>query len=287
MSEETKKAVAVKHTKNEVFISEAPKDIDFAQDLQEFGANYAPGQMAMPFLNILQAMSHEVTRGDEKYIKDAQPGQFFNTVTKELYDGEAGIDIVFGNFKESYIEWVPRSKGGGYVAEYNATDGLKATIGIDPDKNRVIQDGSAIGTPGNHLNQTHTRMGFVVSDDLTRWTPVIVSMASTQLGVSAQFNTRHKLLEYENPVTGRIEKGPPLPLVIWHVTTKLSKNDKGSWFSWNIEKKDFLHKVKDGWELYRSIRDFVKSSRGQQAMANAAVEYAKTVETSTGDEIPF
>ena len=275
-----------------VYINTAPDDIDIAADMAEFGANYAQAEMSMPFLQILQAMSPQVTRGQEQYIKEAQAGMFFNTVTKELYDGEAGINIIFGSFKASYIEWVPRSQGGGFVNEYSDVDGARGLVAVDPDNNRVIQPGSPIGTPGNHLSLTHTRMAFVVSDDLTSGTPAIVSMTASQLGVSAQFNTRHKLLEFRNPQTGAMQKGPPLPLVMWKATTKLSQNEKGSWFSWNLEKKGFLHEMEGGavWSLYREVRDFTKSSKGQQALANAAAEMAKTINATTGevdDDIPF
>lgn len=285
-AKEEKESLPAVQSGREVFISQPPEDIDLGHDLQEFGANYTAGQMAMPFLNILQAMSPQVTRGDSEYTSGAQPGQFFNTVTKQLYDGEKGLDMIFGNFKESYLEWKRPRKSGGFAGEYTALEGSRAKVAIDPNNDRVIQDGSPVGTPGNSLSLTHTRLAFILSDDFKGWTPAIVSMASTQLKVSSNFNANHRLLEWNNPQTGTKQKGPPLPLCVWHVKTKVMSNDSGSWFAWDITFKGFLHEMQeiDGWNLYREARDFVKSSRGQQAMQDAAVELAKTV---TSEEIPF
>ena len=271
-----------------VALTEVPDGIDFAQDIVEFGGNYSPTQLAMPFLTILQPLSHEVTRGDDRYVQGAQPGMFFNTVTKEFFDGEKGIKLIYGNFKASYIEWVPRSSGGGFVSEYTEEAGAFAKIAYDINKQPIIQEGSPVGTPGNVLNLTHTRMAFLVNDDLTSWAPVIVSMSSSQIRASRELNMVHSVLEYINPVTGKLAKKPPMPYVVWKATTKISKNDQGSWFSWNIEKAGFVKDFPGGWNLYTDAREFVRSSRGQKAMQEA-IQASPSQSTVTIDngEIPF
>lgn len=289
----TKNVPAVKKSQ-ELVASQVPDDIDFDSDIKDLGAHYLPEQMAIPFLTILQALSPQVTRGKDVYIPEAKPGELFNTVTKELYDGEKGINIIFGNFKESYIEWVPRSEGGGFVHEYKSLEGSKIKVAIDPSNNRVITDDSPVGTPGNHLNLTHTRLGFIVSDDYTRWTPTVVSMTASQLKVSSSFNTRHTMLEYEHPTTGEIKKGPPLPYILWSLKSKSAQNKQGQpYFAWDIEFKTLLQHIPDnqGWNLYKDIVSFVRSSQGKKAMDNVAREMDKQLkgetETELNDEIPF
>jgi hypothetical protein len=196
----TKQDVAIVEQKNT--LPALPVDIDFLADMEEFGANYSAEQMTTPFLNILQALSPQVTRGKAEFIKEAQAGQLFNSVTKELYDGEVGINVILSNFKESYIEWVPRNKGGGFVAEYDILTGGRAKTLVDPDFNSIIQEGSPVGTPGNLLSLTHTRLGAVVKDDLTTWSPVVLSMAASALKVSKGINALHRLIEWVNPSTG-------------------------------------------------------------------------------------
>lgn len=289
----TKPNTAVPAVKKEAStaLAQLPEGVDFDADVRELGANYTSDQMAMPFLGILQALSPQVIRGQAEYIPEAKTGEFFNTVTKERYDGEKGINLIFGNFKESYIEWVPRNQGGGFVAEYPVLEGSRIKIEIDQDKNRVIQQGSPYGTPGNYLNLTHTRLGFVVSDDFERWTPVIISMASSQIKVSSQLNTRHKLLEYTHPQTGEIKKGPPLPYIIWRVKTKFTQNNNNqSWFAWDIELNKFISDIPNGkgWALYKELVNFAKSIQAVNAMQHAAEESVKQLGTKdVQEEIPF
>lgn len=251
-----------------------PADINFSADMDNFGANYSADQLAMPFLNILQALSPQVTRGKNEYLPEARAGQLYNTVTKDLYDGEKGLNVILSTFKESYIEWVPRNQGGGFVAEYDAAQGVKAKTAMDDNFNQVIQPGSSVGTPGNFLSLTHTRLGAVLNDELTSWSPVIISMSASGLKVSRNINSRHKLMEWINPSTGLA--GPigklPMPLILWTAKTKMVSNDQGSWFTWDFEKKSFLSELpqEQFLNLYRGVRDFASSSKGQKIMEEAA-----------------
>lgn len=264
---------------------------EFSSDEQEFGANYSQDQLQMPFLVILQSQSPQCLKGKQEFIQGAEAGMIFNTVTKQLYKGEEGVNLIMGTFKDSYIEWVPRNKGGGFVAEYPVEVGATARVVVDPDQNRVIQEDSNIGSPGNHLSLTHTRLCCVVTDDYESWNPVVLSMSASQLGVSANVNTRHKLLEYEHPVTGERKKGPPRPFVVWRAKTKFNQNDKGSWYGWDIEFVSMLNKLPDnkGWSLYGQIREFILSSRGKAMEANAAAAAAAMQSSASTDaeEVPF
>lgn len=275
-----------------------PPDIDFAADMEDFGANYSAEQMTTPFLNILQALSPQVTRGKAEFMKDAQAGQLFNTVTKDLFDGEKGIQMILSNFKESYIEWVPRNKGGGFVAEYDMVIGGKAKTLVDPDFNNVIQDGSPIGTPGNFLTLTHTRLGAIVKEDQVTWSPVVLSMSSSALKVSRGINSLHRMIEWINPSTGK--PGPlgkcPMPLILWNVKTITRSNDNGTWFTWDFSKNSFLYELPSEkfLGLYRSIRDFAASSKGKKIMEDAAQESVTINQPRSedsgpilNDEIPF
>lgn len=270
-----------------------PDDLaaSFDQDVAELGANYSADQLAMPFLTILQALSPQVTKGKTEFVEGAQAGMLYDTVTKQLYDGEKGVNLILGTFKDSYIEWIPRNKGGGFVAEYTPEVGITARVVVDPDNNRVIQEDSPVGQAGNHLSLTHTRLGVVVSDDFRSWDPVIISMSASGLSVSSALNMRHKKLEYTHPVTGKLAKGPPMPFVMWRAKAKFNTNDKGSWYTWDIDKVATLNELPEdrGIQLYREIREFVLSTRGKRMMdeaARAAGDNA-TVINGTAEEVPF
>lgn len=296
-AEKNKEVTVLKKTNTAVAM---PNDIDFSADADEFGANYSQEQMTTPFLNILNALSPQVTRGKAEFIKEAQVGQLFNTVTKELYDGEKGINLILSSFKESFIEWIPRNEGGGFVGEYDVMTGVKAITETDVNFNAVIQTGSPVGTPGHWLVQTHTRLGAIVSDDHSSWSPVVLSLSNSGLKASKNLNARHKLMDWKNPATG--EAGAlgkcPMPLILWKLKTKLATNKNGdSWFTWDFERQGQLNEMMEAGQflhLYRSIRDFSTSSKGKQAMEdatrNADIVQPKDVTGITkdlNDDIPF
>ena len=49
------------------------------------------GDYAIPFLRVLQSMSPQLKKSDGQYIAEAQEGNFFNSVTNKVYDGDTGV----------------------------------------------------------------------------------------------------------------------------------------------------------------------------------------------------
>ena len=66
----------------------------FEEDANTGMDNMGAEDMALPFLRILGQLSPEVNKRDAKYVEGAEAGMIFNTVTKQVYDGEKGLNIV-------------------------------------------------------------------------------------------------------------------------------------------------------------------------------------------------
>ena len=66
--------------------------------------------LALPFLKLLQSGSDETKKKHAKYVEGAEAGMFYNTVTKKLYDGEKGIEVIPVFYKMTYPEWAPFEK---------------------------------------------------------------------------------------------------------------------------------------------------------------------------------
>ena len=71
--------------------------------------------LAIPFLRILAQLSPQVNKRDGAYVEGAEAGMIYNTVSNEAYDGEKGVLVVPCYYNRRFIEWQPRSSGGGYV----------------------------------------------------------------------------------------------------------------------------------------------------------------------------
>lgn len=267
---------------------------EFAQDAEDHKEALGKGDISIPFLQILQSLSPQCTRGEADYIKGAEASDLFDTVTQNLYktrneDDEAvpaDIKILPIFYKASVIEWVPRSKGGGFVAEHPPGADAEATTIRNEAGQMIIQTGSKIGTPGNQLVETHTHFVFLIHPDGT-YEPSIISMSSTQLKSSRDLNSmvqKHKLPD------GR---SAPRFYGIYSATTQFKSNEKGSWYVWKFEKVDDVQNA-GAIEMYRAARDFLdgvktgehtadhaKHGDGAEAGAN------QEVDNEADDEIPL
>jgi len=84
-------------------------------------------QSFFPKLKVLQALSPECTKGDEKFIPSASPGMLLITLSNpELLDGDEGIEVVLLECRKRYVEYIPRTKGGGFVASYDTHEDMEA-----------------------------------------------------------------------------------------------------------------------------------------------------------------
>ena len=69
--------------------------------------NMDQDDLALPFLKLLQNSSDETKKKHSAYVDGAEPGMFYNTVTKKLYDGAKGIEVIPCYYKLTFPEWAP------------------------------------------------------------------------------------------------------------------------------------------------------------------------------------
>ena len=67
----------------------------------------------IPFLRVLQALSPQIKKSDPAYIKGAEQGGIFNTVTKKFWSGDEGVLVIPVHFQKKLLEFVPRSEACG------------------------------------------------------------------------------------------------------------------------------------------------------------------------------
>jgi penicillin-binding protein 1A len=61
--------------------------------------------LALPILKLLQNGSAEAQKRNQNYVQGAEPGMLLNTVTKKVYDGSTGIEVIPCHYKLEYQEW--------------------------------------------------------------------------------------------------------------------------------------------------------------------------------------
>ena len=231
---------------------------DQAGGMQGMGSD----DFAMPFLRVLGQLSPEVNERDAKYVEGAKAGMIFNTVTKQAYDGEKGLNVIPCGYKREYVEWSDRGEGtSAPVAIHPVSSGIikEATRGADW-KDRLPS--------GNYLENTASY--FVLTEDMQQ---ALITMKSTQLKVSRSWNSMMNSIKLQG------KNGLFTPAAYSHVyklSTVQQSNDKGTWFGWNVQK---IGPVQDK-NLYEAAKQFASS------VGNVQVKHGEG-ETKSKDDVPF
>jgi len=261
---------------------------EFMDELLADGDQYketmGKDDMSIAFKVILQSLSPQCTKGEPEFIKGAEPSDIFDTVTGTLIktrdddDNEIeGFRVMPVHYKRSFIEWVPRSAGGGIVQEYSVEDGLSIVTARNDQNQDIIQPGSPIGKPGNQLNDTHTHIMMAFNDD-GAYEPIVMTMTSTQIKPSKDLNnmvSKHHLAN-GTPMSQRF-------FGVYGVTTKRRSNDQGSWYVWNFTKVDDVEANPSLMPAYRASKEFLAGVlAGEHKVDHSKAE--GEVNPSTGGE---
>jgi len=199
--------------------------------------------LALPFLKILGQLSPEVNKRDGKYVKGAEPGMIFNSVTGELYDGAKGIQVVPCHYKLEYIEWRDRGEGSGApVAIHSSSSDIMTKTTRDASfKDRLPN--------GNYVERTASH--FVIVNGQTPST-ALIAMKSTQLKISRKWNSMMAGIRLKG------KNGLFTPASFSHIyqlKTIQQSNDKGTWFGWEVSK---IGPVQDT-TLYQQAKTFTEN----------------------------
>ena len=145
--------------------------------------------LQVPFLNQVQSLSPEIDKTSPKHIPGAELGVFFNSVTRELFDK---VEIVPATTQKSFVEWTPRSAGGGFAGVH--TEGSEVVReAMARNGGRIIQSkgGKIIGltTPaGNDLVQTFYLFALVIKEGEVAGM-VVIPFARTKVKPFREYTT--------------------------------------------------------------------------------------------------
>ena len=202
--------------------------------------------LAPPILKILQNGSAEAQKRNDKYVEGAEPGMFLNTVTKQLYDGDKGIQVIPCHYKLEYQEWAPYGTGSGrpemiYPDTSDILEKTKNENGKD-----FLPNGNYILTVGQH---------FVIVLGKENET-ALVPMSSTQGKVSRKWNSMMKSITLDG------KNGPYTPPSFSHIYKLSSVLNTGKgiqWYGFNVEKVGMLEDAK----MYERAKKFYEGIKNK------------------------
>ena len=239
----------------------------FAADAGIGVSDLGSEDLAIPFLKVLQKMSDELDDLD-----DAKAGDIYNTVTKDVVKGKAGVTVINCAYVLQFIEWEPRGTGTGAPYRiYGSSDDIPQTERGDDNKDYVV------GGSGRYLERTAQHYVLIIYEDgMTQ--QALLPMKSTQFKKSKQWNSAMKSLKMKDSKGNLFT--PPRFSHVWKLETVPEENKNGSWHAWMISKDSVVSDP----SVYAEAKQFAESILAGQVN----VKHVREVEKASSDEdIPF
>lgn len=192
-------------------------------DMEDTGfENQTSDDYVVPYLAIMQALSPQVEENPDVF----RIGQVFNSVTGEVIDGKIGVSFVPATTQHLFVEWVPRTQGGGFVGVHMPTsDVVREALSSSKEFGKYV-------TPeGNTLTETFYVYGLVIDND-ENVGQAVISFSGSKIKKYKGWMTKAKTIQIKLPDGRRI----PAPLFShrWRLKTINEKNNKGSFSNWVI-----------------------------------------------------
>jgi hypothetical protein len=274
---------------------------------------FEKGDVALPFMRVLQSNSPQVKRQNAQYIEEAEAGNFFNTATKRVYDGDVGIDVIACFFTKQATLWTPRGDngGGGFISEVPMEMALEILKNCTKnDKGKDITPANLKG-PATAINQDWGNKELsiaamyyllVINKETGDFEPVAFPFTSTQMKKSRQWNAIIQNSRLPHP-SGTGSYRAPMFAFTYHLTTIPEQNAKGDWMGIKIAQGSPLIKYVNGApqeqfngaaNLYLAARDFAQSAKEGRVKVKAEEGY-DDIESGSGggggkdedDDMPF
>jgi hypothetical protein len=178
--------------------------------------NQTQEDIAIPFVNILQAMSPEVQQDG---VEGAKPGMLINSVSQDLYNE---VEFVPAITQHVFVEWVPRDQGGGIVATH-ATD----SDVVKRAKAAATSFGKYKTDNGNDLVETYYVFGVLAIEGEPQG---MALMAFTSTKIKAYRHIMGRLNSFQIRLEDGRRINPPLFAHSLRISTRQQKNTKGSFY---------------------------------------------------------
>lgn len=229
--------------------------------------------IALPRLRILQSNCKQLKKSEPNYIKDAEEGDLFNTLTLEVTAGDEGVYFIPVKRRVVFLEWKDIDAGGGLIQNF----------GEDPTEYNKItpnEKGAHRTSDTTEIVKTYDTFGYIYNPKTNKYSEVLLSMAKSQAKKMKRFNALIRSL------VGKNGKMLPEYAGVYKFTTVPEKNDTNSWFNYEIVAAGYTLGIPGiGETIYNSAKEFAKMI--EESKVNVRYDQDETIaaeETEGVDE---
>jgi hypothetical protein len=228
---------------------------------------------AIPFISILQSGSPQCKKSEGAYIKGAEEGMLFNTVTQEVLSGEIGITVIPCHYERVFLEFGDKDLGdNGFYGAHLPTSERVLSTPVATEGNRA---GKLVTNDQHLLSDTRQHYVLLVKPDGT-FSPAVIGMSSTQVKASRTWMSKMDGIKFKR-ADGSVYT-PPMFSHTYQLTTVPQKNDQGAWMGWKIEVKETVTDP----QLYNAAKAFREA-----VVAGTVKAKPEHPEGQAEDDIPF
>lgn len=227
----------------------------FAADSAEFGGIDFKGDLAIPFIGVLQKGSPQVDDAHAKYIEGAKVGMALNTVTGSVIDmrrgkdGKGGVEVILCYYDKKFVEWVPREDGGGFVAQFEP--------GAPEIDKCFLNDKKRLVTPdGNLMVETAYHYILIRENPKEPWQWAVFPSKSSSLKMTRKWNSMVASLVVKGKDGKSIK--PPVFSQVWLLSTYPDQKDDFTWAACDIAHIGSVSDI-ETYEMAKAFATAVKS----------------------------
>lgn len=224
--------------------------------------------LGIPFLTIVQKGSAEFDKAHprhaEKKIPGCDVGDIIDIISRSVVHKSGGppLVVVPVAWVKYYMEWRPRTTGGGGVVKAHTDPTLLNTCKRNEKNLDVLPNGNILVTTAYFSVVT-------IGEDGGIGKRYMLGMSSTQLRKSRAWLNMAQSIKVRTP-NGQLVT-PPLFSHSYKLSTMPESNEKGSWMGWKIEVNEMVTDLTLAEELIATAK-LSKTTAENDALRGAQAE---------------
>lgn len=213
-------------------------------DAEVYQDDTSAEDLAMPRLVLLQSNSKPCKKSEPEYVKGAEEGDLYNSLTRKVVAGDEGVYFVPVKRRVVYLHWRDVDSGGGLIESFgeDPTEFMK----VEPN-----EKGRRRTSENTEIVKTYETFGYVVDRESGEYSEVLLSLASTQAKKQKRFNSLIRSLTLPGG------KQAPEYAGLYKITTTPESNDQGSWYTFEFTAAGWTLAIPNtGKMIYESAKNF-------------------------------